>query len=76
MMVIGGAEVFRLALPQMNFIHLTRVHCQIEDGDTFMFEIPPAQWREVRREEHAADQRNAYAITFIELERIAAPTAR
>jgi dihydrofolate reductase len=76
MMVIGGAEVFRLALPLMNFIHLTRVHCRIEDGDTFMFEISPAEWREVRREERAADERNAYAITFIEMERIAAPALR
>jgi dihydrofolate reductase len=76
MMVIGGAEVFRLALPLMDFIHLTRVHCRIEDGDTFMFQISPAEWREVRREERAADERNAYAITFIEMERIAAPAVR
>jgi dihydrofolate reductase len=76
MMVIGGAELFRLALPVMNFIHLTRVHCRVEDGDTFMFPIAPDEWREVRREEHAADARNAYAMTFIELERIAAPAAR
>jgi len=75
MMVIGGAEVFRLALPLLNFIHLTRVHVRIEDGDTFMFPIAPAQWRQVRREERAADERNAYAITFIEMERIAAPAA-
>jgi dihydrofolate reductase len=75
MMVIGGAEVFRLALPRLNFIHLTRVHCRIEGGDTFMFEIAPTQWREVRREDHAADQRNPYAMTFIELERTAAPAA-
>jgi dihydrofolate reductase len=76
MMVIGGAEVFRLALPLMNFIHLTRVHCHIEGGDTFMFGIPPAEWREVRREEHGADARNVYAMTFIEMERIAAPGGR
>jgi dihydrofolate reductase len=76
LMVIGGAEVFKLALPRLNFIHLTRVHCRIEDGDTFMFPVPTAEWREVRREEHAADARNAHAMTFIELERIAVPAAR
>ena len=75
MMIIGGAEVFRLAMPRMTHIHLTRVHCRI-DGDVFMPEIAPGEWREVSREEHAADARNACALTFTLLERVAAPAAR
>lgn len=75
MMIIGGAEVFRIAMPRMTHIHLTRVHCRI-DGDVFMPEIAAGEWREVSREEHPADARNACALTFTLLERVAAPAAR
>lgn len=67
---IGGAEVLRLTLPRTSRFHLTRVHGQFE-GDTFLPELPPDQWREVAREERAADERNPYAMTFLTLERIA-----
>ena len=74
MMVIGGAEVFRLAMAQLDVIQLTRVHCTI-NGDTFMPPLQPESWREVSREYRAADEKNIYAMTFIELRRIAAATA-
>jgi dihydrofolate reductase len=66
---IGGAEVFRLALPQTDLVYLTRVHCTVE-GDTFLPPLQPAEWREVAREERAADEKNRYAMSFITLERI------
>ncbi len=69
LMVIGGADVFRLAMPRLDHVHLTRVHVRI-DGDVFLPAFPPDQWREVRREDHPADERNAFAMTFTELERI------
>jgi dihydrofolate reductase len=74
LMVIGGAEVFSLAMPQLDVIQLTRVHCTIP-GDTFMPPLQQQQWREVSREDRAADDRNAYAMSFIELQRIKAATA-
>ena len=36
LMVIGGAEIYRLCLPQAVRIHLTLVHARITDGDTFL----------------------------------------
>jgi dihydrofolate reductase len=69
LMVIGGAEVFRLAMPYIDRFHLTRVHTRIA-GDVFLPPLAPEQWREVRRENHPADARNAIAMTFTELERI------
>jgi dihydrofolate reductase len=74
MMVIGGAGVFALAMSQLDVIQLTRVHCTV-NGDTFMPTLQPEQWREVSREYRAADDRNVYAMTFIELRRIAAAAA-
>ncbi|MET0279643.1 MAG: dihydrofolate reductase [Steroidobacteraceae bacterium] len=66
---IGGAEVFRLALPRTDVIYLTRVHCTVQ-GDTFLPPLPPAEWREVAREEWPADERNAWPMTFSTLQRI------
>ena len=37
LMVIGGREIFDLAMPMLDVIFLTRVHCTI-DGDTFLLE--------------------------------------
>jgi dihydrofolate reductase len=67
-MVIGGAKVFELAMPRMDRVHLTRVHCIIE-GDVFLPPLDPGQWREVSREHRPADERNPCAMTFTELVR-------
>ncbi len=69
LMNIGGAEVFARAMPKTDIIYLTRVHCTVE-GDTFMPPLDLRQWHEVRREYRAADERNVFAMSFIELERI------
>jgi dihydrofolate reductase len=74
MMVIGGAEVFSLAMAQLDVIQLTRVHCTV-NGDTFMPPLLPEQWHEVSREYRAADARNPYAMSFIELQRTVAAGA-
>jgi dihydrofolate reductase len=69
LMVIGGAEIYRLSLPAAQRIHLTLVHAQIDDGDTFFAEWRRPEWREVSRERHESDEKNAYAYSFITLER-------
>ena len=66
--VIGGAEIYRLALPLADLIHLTRVHTRVE-ADTFLPPLDPREWRLQSREEHAADERHAYPFSFITLER-------
>jgi dihydrofolate reductase len=76
LMIIGGAALYRLALPRLNYIHLTRVHCQLDDGDAFLPELPSAEWQEVAREHRPADERNVWAMSFIELQRVAASVAR
>jgi dihydrofolate reductase len=66
--VVGGAEVFRLAWPHAGRLFLTRIHAQIP-GDTFFPKIDPGEWRETERTEHPADDRHAYAMSFITLDR-------
>jgi dihydrofolate reductase len=69
LMVIGGAEIYGLCLPEAERIHLTLVHTRIDDGDTFFSDWRGAHWRESSRERIEADARNAYACSFITLER-------
>ncbi len=66
--IIGGAQLYRQALPEIDTIHLTRVHCRLE-GDAHLPPLPATQWREVAREERAADEKNPYAMSFITLRR-------
>jgi len=67
--VIGGAEVFRLALPLARRIDFTRVHAEVS-GDVYFPPLDPREWRETERTEHPADARHAYAMTFCTLERV------
>jgi dihydrofolate reductase len=62
-MVIGGAELFRLFLPRAGRTHLTRVHGNIE-GDVMWPALDIREWDVVERERHEADDRHAHAMTF------------
>lgn len=66
--IVGGAEVYRQALPLAQRIYLTRVHTAIE-GDVFFPDVPWEEWQEVSREEHVADVRHAWPWTFLTYER-------
>lgn len=67
-MIIGGAEIYRQALPLAQRIYLTRVHAAIP-GDAVFPALDAAQWRELVREDYSADERHAYAYSFVTLER-------
>lgn len=69
LMVIGGAEIYRLCLPHAARIHLTLVQAKIADGDTFFSAWRDPKWIESGRERHEADDKNAYAYSFITLDR-------
>ncbi|AKC86121.1 dihydrofolate reductase [Pseudoxanthomonas suwonensis] len=68
--VIGGGEVYALALPRADVLHLTHVDTVVADADTFFPEWEPAQWRAVSREAHAADGKHAQAFEFVEYRRL------
>lgn len=69
LMVIGGAEVYRQALPHARRIYLTRVHAE-PWGDTLFPELDPDEWREVARREQMSDERNAWDLSFVVMERV------
>ena len=68
LMVIGGAELFRQALPLAQRIYLTRVHARLE-GDVRFPAFDAGAFRQTSREDRPADARHAYPYSFITLER-------
>ena len=68
--VIGGGEVYALALPRADVLHLTEVDAVVADADTFFPAWDRAQWREVERQARAADDRHAHAFEFVEYRRV------
>jgi dihydrofolate reductase len=69
--VIGGAEIFRQALPMTDVVHLTLVHARLE-ADTRLAPFDAAEWIETAREAHAGDARHAFDFSFVTLQRRAA----
>jgi len=63
LMVIGGGEIYKMAMPKAGRIHLTRVEADVE-GDASFPEIDPLLWKIVSRTDHAADEKHAYAYSF------------
>jgi dihydrofolate reductase len=68
--VIGGAEIYRAALPRADRLYLTEVHANIE-GDAVLPAIDWNQWLEVSRERHAAQLPNHFDYSFVCYERAA-----
>lgn len=67
-MVVGGAEVYRLFLPLAGRLYWTEVQAHVA-GDTRFPPPDPAVWREVAGEDHPADAQHPYAMRFRILER-------
>lgn len=67
--IIGGAEIYKLAMPQTDRLYLTEIDAVIE-GDTFFPPVDKKQWKEVLRKNHAADERHAYAFDFVVYDKI------
>lgn len=67
-MVIGGADIYRQALPAAQRVYLTQVHAQVE-GDVSFPPLDARHWRELAREDYPADERHAHAYSFVILAR-------
>ena len=63
--VIGGAELYRLALPSADRLLITEIDHDF-DGDTYFPAPDPAQWREAARDHHAPIDERPFAVDFVE----------
>jgi dihydrofolate reductase len=62
--IIGGSEIYTLAMPYTNRLYLTEIRAHI-DGDTYFPEFNRGEWKEMSRAHHPADERHAYAFDFV-----------
>jgi dihydrofolate reductase len=69
LMVIGGGEVFALALPVATKMHLTYVDTVVEGADAFFPRFDESQWRVESRVLHAADARHVFAFEDVDYAR-------
>ena len=69
LMVIGGGEVFALALPLARVMHLTWVDTVVEGADAWFPRFDAAQWRITSQAHHPADAQHAFAFEDIDYTR-------
>ena len=73
--VAGGAEVYRLALPDVDRMHLTEVHVAPE-GDAVFPAFDRSAFREVSRRDHPQGPDDEHPFTFIDLVRRSTAASR
>lgn len=66
--IIGGEQVFRMALPMTDEIIATEIHADIE-GDTWFPELKSGEWRELER--LPQPEENGLRYDFVKLRRTA-----
>lgn len=69
LMVIGGGEVYALALPRASHLHLTHVDTVVADADAFFPAFDAAGFEVTAREPRPADARHAFAFEFVDYRR-------
>ena len=67
--IIGGASVYRQALPLADRLCLTEIDDTPAEADTF---FPPYEddWQEENREDHPVDDRHAFPYSFVDYSRL------
>ncbi len=68
LVVIGGAQIYALALPRAERLYLTEVHAEVP-GDTYFPTVDAAQWREIGRDDFQAEGPNPYDYSFVVYQR-------
>lgn len=66
--IIGGGQIYKLALPHAHRVELTRVHGTFK-ADTYFPELPADEWTLISETHHPADERHDYAFTFLTFQR-------
>jgi len=67
--VIGGAEIYKLCLPLAERLYVTLVHADV-DGDARFPEWDRKAYQEIGREDFSADGPNPYDYSFVVFDKI------
>jgi dihydrofolate reductase len=66
--IVGGGDLFRRLMPEVDRLYLTQVHGTAA-GDVFFPQFDITQWRETYRQEHPADERHVMGFTWLVLDK-------
>ncbi len=66
--VIGGGEIYNLAIDTADKIELTRVHGTFE-ADTYFPEIDMDKWQLISEVKHEKDEKHNYSFSYLTYER-------
>jgi dihydrofolate reductase len=69
LVVIGGAEIYKAAIPRADRLYITEVHASVE-GDACLPPIEWSDWQEVGRERYPAQHPNPYDYSFVVYEHL------
>jgi len=67
--ILGGAEIYKQAMPFADKLDITFVHHKFE-ADVFFPEIDKTIWKETSRENFKADENNKYDYSFVTFDRL------
>ncbi len=68
LMICGGAPIYAAFLPHATRLYLTQIHDTFE-GDVYFPEFDWNAWKEVKRTDCEADEKNPYTYSFLVLDR-------
>ena len=67
--VIGGAQIYALALAQAERLYLTEIHIACA-GDAYFPEIHASDWQEIERDARGPETSDCPAYSFVVLDRV------
>jgi len=66
LLVIGGAQLYALALPFAEKLRLTHVDTTVEHADAYFPRISPDDWDMESMQSHAADEKHPFPFHFVD----------
>lgn len=68
-MIIGGGEIYRQAMPLCDRLLLTEIDAEVPDADTYFPDVDASEWTQTGAGEPAVDPRSGATYRFRDLER-------
>ena len=62
--IIGGASVYKMAMPEMDLLYITHVHTEVKDADVFFPVISPDVWERESTSETHTDPETGFNFEF------------
>lgn len=63
--IVGGGEIYKLAMPFANKIEFTLVHHKFEEADAYFPELDYSKWELLADRFHSSDNYHQYAFTYL-----------